>query len=128
MLSTQSELQDIRGLLPAVYTLTIMATLNFKTAYQRTFEGAYWRTSLSAFSMGLLILKVFTIEFYHIALVFFSFGMAMLAIAYMRHRQFCHVFDLNIPVKTSGNMVILTFSSSLVAFLALFLLISQLDP
>ncbi|KAF1803934.1 hypothetical protein V8B55DRAFT_1359901 [Mucor lusitanicus] len=109
MLLSQSELQDIR-------------------AYQRTFEGAYWRTALSAFSMGLLILKVFTIEFYHIALAFFSFGVSMLLIAYMRHRQFKHVFDPAIPVKTSSNMVILTFISSLVTFLVLFLLISQLDP
>ncbi|CEP09453.1 hypothetical protein [Parasitella parasitica] len=26
-------------------------------AHQRTFEGAYWRTALAAFSSGLLILK-----------------------------------------------------------------------
>ncbi|KAL7314078.1 hypothetical protein PS15m_007733 [Mucor circinelloides] len=108
LLRSQSELQDIR-------------------AYQRTFEGAYWRTALSALSMGLLILKVFTIEFYHIALVFFSFGISMLLIAYMRHRQFKHIFNPNIPVKTSSNMVVLTFSSGLVTFMVLFLLISRLD-
>ncbi|EPB85442.1 hypothetical protein HMPREF1544_07813 [Mucor circinelloides 1006PhL] len=77
--------------------------------------------------MGLLILKVFTIEFYHIALVFFSFGISMLLIAYMRHRQFKHIFNPNIPVKTSSNMVVLTFSSGLVTFLVLFLLIFRLD-
>lgn len=97
-------------------------------AYQRTFEGAYWRTALSAFSMGLLILKVFTIEFFHISLVFFSFGMMMLFIAYLRHQQFKHIFDPKIPVKTSSNMVILTFTLSLVTFVVLFLLILQLDP
>ncbi|KAI8642068.1 hypothetical protein BD408DRAFT_417028 [Parasitella parasitica] len=97
-------------------------------AYQRTFEGAYWRTALSAFLMGLLILKVFTIEFYHISLVFFSFGMWMLSIAYMRHRQFDRALDPNIPFKTSSDMVMLSFASSLVAFVVLFLLILQLDP
>ncbi|CDH51859.1 predicted protein [Lichtheimia corymbifera JMRC:FSU:9682] len=63
VLLTQTELQDLR-------------------ARQRTFEGAYWRTALAAFSTGLLILKVFTREFYKIGITFFVFGLAMLAIAY----------------------------------------------
>jgi uncharacterized membrane protein YidH (DUF202 family) len=37
-------------------------------AAQRTFEGAYIRTSLSQFSFALVILKIFTSEFYSIGL------------------------------------------------------------
>ena len=35
-------------------------------AAQRTFEGAYIRTSLSQFSFALIVLKIFTSEFYSI--------------------------------------------------------------
>lgn len=35
-------------------------------AAQRTFEGAYIRTSLSQFSFALIVLKIFTAEFYAI--------------------------------------------------------------
>lgn len=40
-------------------------------AAQRTFEGAYIRTSLSQFSFALVVLKIFTSEFYSIGTVFF---------------------------------------------------------
>lgn len=35
-------------------------------ARQRTFEAAYWRTSLGQFSFALVILKIFQAEFYAI--------------------------------------------------------------
>jgi tmRNA-binding protein len=35
-------------------------------AAQRTFEGAYIRTSLGQFSFALVVLKIFTSEFYSI--------------------------------------------------------------
>ena len=37
-------------------------------AAQRTFEGAYIRTSLSQFSFALIVLKIFTSEFYSIGM------------------------------------------------------------
>lgn len=39
-------------------------------AAQRTFEGAYIRTSLSQFSFALVVLKIFTSEFYSIGTAF----------------------------------------------------------
>jgi hypothetical protein len=39
-------------------------------AAQRTFEGAYIRTSLSQFSFALIVLKIFTSEFYSIGALF----------------------------------------------------------
>ncbi|CAO3650951.1 unnamed protein product [Cunninghamella blakesleeana] len=76
-------------------------------ARQRTFEGAYWRTSLAAFSTGLLILKVFTREFYKIGITFFVFGLALLAIALWRRRTAGDVFDLSIPFRTSVATVLM---------------------
>lgn len=76
--------------------------------------------------MGLLILKVFTIEFYRIALVFFSFGIIMVLIAYMRSRTCLDVYDQHVPFKTSGNFVILSFVASFLTFMVLFTLIYRL--
>ena len=39
-------------------------------AAQRTFEGAYIRTSLSQFSFALVVLKIFTSEFYSIGEIY----------------------------------------------------------
>lgn len=38
-------------------------------AAQRTFEGAYIRTSLGQFSFALVVLKIFTSEFYGIGMI-----------------------------------------------------------
>ncbi|KAI9483660.1 MAG: hypothetical protein EXX96DRAFT_559118 [Benjaminiella poitrasii] len=95
-------------------------------AHQRTFEGAYWRTALAAFSSGLLILKVFTREFYKIGITFFVFGLAMLAIALWRRRTSFDVFDQTIPYKTSGDWVILTTIVTLATYIVLLVLLWNL--
>ncbi|KAI8328761.1 hypothetical protein BC941DRAFT_363440, partial [Chlamydoabsidia padenii] len=95
-------------------------------ARQRTFEGAYWRTSLAAFSTGLLILKIFTREFYKIGITFFVFGLALLAIALWRRRTAGDVFDLSIPFRTSGNWVLLTTMATLTTYFVLFILLLNL--
>ena len=95
-------------------------------ARQRTFEGAYWRTALAAFSTGLLILKVFTREFYKIGITFFVFGLAMLAIAVWRRRTAGDVFDLSIPFKTSGDWVILTTAVTMATYIVLLVLLWKL--
>ena len=41
-------------------------------AAQRTFEGAYIRTALGQFSFALVVLKIFTSEFYGIGALFVS--------------------------------------------------------
>jgi hypothetical protein len=49
-------------------------------AIQRTFEGAYIRTSLSSFSFALVVLKIFTAEFYGIGALFAKYGAGVLAV------------------------------------------------
>ncbi|KAG2234030.1 hypothetical protein INT48_007120 [Thamnidium elegans] len=89
-------------------------------------RGAYWRTALAAFSSGLLILKVFTREFYKIGITFFVFGLAMLAIALWRRRTSFDVFDQSIPYKTSGDWVILTTIVTMATYIVLLILLWNL--
>lgn len=56
-------------------------------AAQRTFEGAYMRTALSQFSFALIILKIFTSEFYAIGALFAAYGAAILLVAIFRRYE-----------------------------------------
>ncbi|KAG6002787.1 hypothetical protein E4U21_002777 [Claviceps maximensis] len=56
-------------------------------AAQRTFEGAYMRTALGQFSFALVILKIFTQEFYAIGALFAVYGFAVLLVAVYRRYQ-----------------------------------------
>lgn len=56
-------------------------------AAQRTFEGAYVRTALSQFSFALIILKIFTSEFYAIGALFAAYGSAILLVAVFRRYE-----------------------------------------
>ncbi|ERF76638.1 hypothetical protein EPUS_04458 [Endocarpon pusillum Z07020] len=56
-------------------------------AAQRTFEGAYIRTSLSQFSFALVVLKIFTAEFYSIGALFAVYGAGVLAVGGYRRRE-----------------------------------------
>ncbi|SPQ18721.1 c8e92ea1-06e3-4dcd-936e-a0202db6f8cd [Thermothielavioides terrestris] len=61
-------------------------------AAQRTFEGAYMRTALSQFSFALVVLRIFTSEFYPIGALLACYGAAVLLVAIYRryegNRQF----------------------------------------
>lgn len=56
-------------------------------AAQRTFEGAYIRTSLSQFSFALVVLKIFTSEFYSIGALFAVYGAGVLGVSAFRRMQ-----------------------------------------
>jgi hypothetical protein len=85
---TQSELVEIR-------------------AAQRTFEGAYLRTALSQFSFALVILKIFTHEFYSIGALFAVFGAFILFAGLLRRTSGNQQFfgdDGQKKFRTSGNV------------------------
>lgn len=56
-------------------------------AAQRTFEGAYIRTAIGQFSFALIVLKIFTAEFYSIGALFAIFGAGILFISLFRRQQ-----------------------------------------
>ncbi|KYK58574.1 hypothetical protein DCS_05591 [Drechmeria coniospora] len=99
-------------------------------ASQRTFEGAYMRTALGQFSFALVIVKIFTEEFYAIGALFAAYGAAILLVAIYRrhqgHRQF-FATDVNDgfvsrKFNTSGDTVILMTALSLGAYITLLVL------
>ncbi|KAK7924488.1 hypothetical protein PG985_006542 [Apiospora marii] len=106
-------------------------------AAQRTFEGAYMRTALSQFSFALIILKIFTSEFYAIGALFSCYGAAVLLVAiYRRHqgnRQFFTAPDaagsgeVRKKFRTSGNSVVLLTVLSLSAYITLMVLTWRLS-
>lgn len=99
-------------------------------AAQRTFEGAYIRTALGQFSFALIILKVFTSEFYAIGALFAVYGAAVLLVAIYRryegNRQFFTSETAEGAIKrkfrTSGNSVALLTLLSLGAYVTLMIL------
>lgn len=56
-------------------------------AAQRTFEGAYIRTALSQFSFALVVLKIFTAEFYSIGALFAVYGAGILCTSWLRRHE-----------------------------------------
>ncbi|KAM0462993.1 hypothetical protein ACHAPV_003118 [Trichoderma viride] len=103
-------------------------------AAQRTFEGAYMRTALGLFSFSLVILKVFTEEFYPIGALFAAFGTAILLVSvyrrYQGNRQFFVAESadgiFHRKFRTSGDTVILLTVLSLCAYATLLALTWEL--
>jgi hypothetical protein len=104
-------------------------------AAQRTFEGAYVRTALSQFSFALVVLKIFTAEFYSIGALFAVYGAGViLASLYRRwvgNRQFFSEIGedgLNRKkFRTSGNAVLVLTALSMAAYGSLLALTIRLE-
>ncbi|KAI5776402.1 hypothetical protein EDC01DRAFT_763148 [Geopyxis carbonaria] len=98
-------------------------------AAQRTFEGAYIRTALSQFSFALVVLKIFTAEFYAVGALFGVFGLCILAAAALRRREGNKQFFRDGEgrrFRTSGNVVTLVSCVSVAAYSALLWLIIKM--
>ncbi|KAG7292529.1 hypothetical protein NEMBOFW57_002564 [Staphylotrichum longicolle] len=73
-------------------------------AAQRTFEGAYMRTALSQFSFALVVLKIFTSEFYPIGALLACYGAAVLLVAvYRRYEGNRQFFDSEESESSSSS-------------------------
>jgi len=104
-------------------------------AAQRTFEGAYVRTSLSQFSFALIILKIFTSEFYSIGALFAVYGAGVLLVSAYRRQQgntqfFSEMGDDGMgrkKFKTSGNVVVVLTVLSVTAYITLLVLTLRLE-
>lgn len=92
------------------------------------------RTALGQFSFSLVILKIFTAEFYAIGALFAIYGAAVLLVAIYRryegHRQFFTAESgdgvLHRKFRTSGDSVTLLTLLSLCAYSSLLLLVWRL--
>lgn len=103
-------------------------------ALQRTFDAAYMRTALSQFSFALIVLKIFTSEFYSIGVLFAIYGMGVLVLSIVRRQQGNKQFFTDVAedgterkkFRTSGNIVIVLTMLSVSAYLTLIALIVRL--
>lgn len=118
---------------PSIHLPTSSPTLLELRAAQRTFEGAYVRTALSQFSFSLVILKIFSKEFYPIGALFAAFGACILLIAWIRRREGNEQFwDEGVDgrrirkFRTSGNAVGLVGVVSLGVYAGLIALVWRL--
>ncbi|KAJ2162889.1 hypothetical protein GGF46_000272 [Coemansia sp. RSA 552] len=94
-------------------------------ARERTFDGAYWRTSIGLFGASLVILRIFGLAFFPVGLVFLALGLGFLAIGLVRRRKLInHDMHAQDPVfVTSGGTVVLTSVMCLSAYTALAVLL-----
>jgi uncharacterized membrane protein YidH (DUF202 family) len=104
-------------------------------AAQRTFEGAYIRTALSQFSFALVVLKIFTSEFYGIGALFAAYGIGVMGVSVYRrwlgNRQFFsetgEAGEERKKFRTSGGAVVVLTALSLAAYVSLLGLTLRLD-
>lgn len=105
-------------------------------AAQRTFEGAYIRTALGQFSFALVVLKIFTAEFYSVGALFAIYGTGILFTSLFRRQQGNKQFFQELSedglhrkkFRTSGNVVFVLTALSLSAYITLLILILRLGP
>jgi hypothetical protein len=103
-------------------------------AAQRTFEGAYVRTALGQFSFALVVLRIFTSEFYSIGALFAVYGAGLLFTSVFRrqqgNRQFFSELDddglRRTKFRTSGNVVTVLTGLSVGAYITLLVLTYRL--
>ena len=103
-------------------------------AAQRTFEGAYMRTALGQFGFALIILKIFTAEFYSIGALFALYGVGVFLVSLFRRQQGNRQFFNDVgddgferkKFRTSGNVVLAITSLSLGAYGGLLVLLLRL--
>ncbi|KAF2471449.1 uncharacterized protein BDR25DRAFT_27361 [Lindgomyces ingoldianus] len=103
-------------------------------AAQRTFEGAYIRTAIGQFSFALIVLKIFTSEFYSIGALFAVYGAGVLFTSLFRRQQgnkqfFSEVGEDGLHRKkfrTSGNVVSVLTALSIAAYICLLILTLRL--
>ncbi|KAF2145936.1 uncharacterized protein K452DRAFT_283226 [Aplosporella prunicola CBS 121167] len=104
-------------------------------AAQRTFEGAYIRTALGQFSFALVVLKIFTAEFYSIGALFAVYGAGVLFTSLLRRRHGNRQFFSEMgedglhrrKFRTSGNMVMALTALSVAAYASLLVLTLRLS-
>lgn len=99
-------------------------------AHQRTYQGAYIRTCIGTLSFSLLVMKLFSVEFLSIGIVFQVYSLILCVIGYSRAKHIELYFntedDGELCFKTSGNYVLLlsliTGSCLIVLFILLIII------
>ncbi|KAI8865372.1 hypothetical protein GQ42DRAFT_5563 [Ramicandelaber brevisporus] len=96
-------------------------------ANERTFDGAYWRTALSALSAGAVVLRVFDDDFNHIGMVFLGLAAVVMAIGLVRRLKYRGDLDPHRPFVTAGNYVLMMSAACGAAQAALLVLVLLME-
>ncbi|KAJ2577084.1 hypothetical protein GGH19_001637, partial [Coemansia sp. RSA 1807] len=97
-------------------------------ARERTFDGAYWRTSVGLFGASLVILRIFGLAFFPVGLVFLALGLGFLGIGLVRRRRLLnHDTHAHSPTfVTSGGTVVLSSAMCITAYTVLLVLLVRI--
>jgi uncharacterized membrane protein YidH (DUF202 family) len=96
-------------------------------ARERTFEGAYTRTALNALGTGVLVMRVFSTEFFALGLVFVAYGVTLLILGRFRRRKLLHKQpDIWAPFRTGGRYVLATALITLITQITLLILLLRM--
>ncbi|KAJ1830698.1 hypothetical protein LPJ63_004771 [Coemansia sp. RSA 2711] len=97
-------------------------------ARERTFDGAYWRTSVGLFGASLVILRVFGLAFFPVGLVFLALGLGFLGIGLVRrHKLLSRDTHAHSPTfVTSGGTVVLSSVMCITAYTVLLVLLVRI--
>ncbi|KAJ2785797.1 hypothetical protein H4R18_000343 [Coemansia javaensis] len=97
-------------------------------ARERTFDGAYWRTSVGLLGASLVVLRVFGLAFFPVGLVFLALGLGFMAIGLARRlRLISRDRHAQGPVfVTSGGTVALSGAMCIAAYSALLVLLLRI--
>lgn len=98
-------------------------------AHQRTYEGAYTRTSVGCLGFSLLIIKIFSSEFLPVGMIYTIYGSVLFMFGVYKSRSVDYYYN---PEKdkhfyrTSGNSVMLITIVSLACYISLLVLILRM--
>ena len=98
-------------------------------AHQRTYEGAYTRTSIGCLSFSILIIKIFSKEFLPIGTIYTVYGCVLYFIGVYKSNSVDVFYNpqKNMEMyKTGGNFVLLLTIISLSCYIALLVLILRM--
>lgn len=104
-------------------------------AAQRTFEGAYIRTAIGQFTFALVVLKIFTKEFYAVGAVFAGYGAFVLFLSQIRKHHSDKQFFRELgedgikrrKFRTSGNPTLFLTVVTAAMYMTLIVLIVRID-
>ncbi|RLV93129.1 hypothetical protein JA1_002688 [Spathaspora sp. JA1] len=96
-------------------------------AHQRTYEGAYTRTSIGCLSFSILIIKLFSKEFLPIGLIYTLYGFLVFLIGVYQTNRVEKFYNGHLEMfKTAGDTVLLLSVISLCSYIGVLALILRM--
>lgn len=93
-------------------------------ARERTFDGAYSRTALNAFCTGLIVVRLFSVEFFWCGLALLFLSALMFKIGLARKKKLVRDVECRESnFETSANFVVATAAITVAIYTTIFILV-----